>query len=70
MNVMTAVRMAALSAGAPAAVREGKPEDDPGTYRSGPERAFTVGVTGGRRSFTTKAGRSPTFLDPSPATCS
>jgi hypothetical protein len=40
-----------------------KLEDYPGTYRYGPDRAFTVAVTGGRLSFTTKAGRPPTFLD-------
>jgi len=39
-------------------------DDYPGTYRYGPDRAFTVAVADGRLSFTTRAGRPPILLDP------
>jgi hypothetical protein len=39
-------------------------DDYPGTYRWGPDRAHTVAVRAGQLTFTTRAGGTPTGLDP------
>ncbi|GAA0723926.1 nuclear transport factor 2 family protein [Dokdonella soli] len=44
-------------------VRDLHVDDYPGTYRYGPERAFTVGVEGGKLFYTTKAGGKRVALD-------
>jgi len=48
----------------PLEVRQLPLQDYPGTYRYGPDRAWSVAVESGKLVYRTKAGRAPVGLDP------